>query len=187
MLLAYDELCQLIERGVIEAPISAVNASSIDLTLADLLKVERHPRAGEIVKAIDISRGENLPMTERRMHSYGGEAYYDLLPGEFILGSTREIFHLPNCISAEYMLKSSLARNALEHLAAGWCDAGWNNSVLTLELMNFSRYRPIRLRPDMKIGQMKFFKHKAVPDHASYATRGQYNNDKGVQGTKTLR
>jgi len=186
-LLSYNQLIELVQRGVLTAPESAVNAASIDLTLSDVILCERPPRHGEIVQALDISNGERLPMQRIAMHSYGDEAYYDLVPGEFILASTVEIFNLPNNISSEYMQKSSLARNALEHLAAGWCDAGWNGSNLTLELVNVSRYRPIRLRPGMPIGQMKFFLHEEVPDKASYATKGQYNSDLGVQQTKELK
>jgi dCTP deaminase len=186
-LLSHDELVELIRSGVLDAPESAVNAASIDLTLAPVIMAERPPRHGETVSALDISRGAVLPMEYRRMHEYGGEAYYDLMPGEFILASTVETFNLPNWVSSEYMQKSSLARNALEHLAAGWCDAGWHGSNLTLELVNVSRYYPIRLRPGMPIGQMKFLRHKPVTDKDSYASRGQYNGDSGVTQTKVLR
>lgn len=187
-LLAYLELKKLIDSGVIVGTVDdAVNAASIDLTLAPSLLVESPPRSGYVVKPIDLAKGETIPMEEFNMHNYGDEAYYDLMPGEFILASSVELFNLPNWLSAEYMQKSSLARSALEHLAAGWCDAGWNGSNLTLELTNVSRYRPLRLRPGMKIGQMKFFAHAEVPPEASYATRGQYNGDKGVQQSKKLR
>lgn len=185
-LLAYDKLIWLISSGVIDAPAEHVNATSIDLTLSNELMTEFPIIPGKATEPIDLMNGDTLPMKTYIMHDYGGEAFYDLQPGEFILGASREIFNLPNNISAEYMLKSSLARSGLEHLAAGWCDAGWNGSALTLELMNFSR-RPLRLRPGMKIGQVKFFKHTTVPAHASYATRGQYNGDKSVQATKKLR
>lgn len=187
-LLAYEELKKLIQDGVVVGVYDdAINAASIDLTLNNHVMVERPPRPGEVVRPIDLSRGESIPMMDHIMHNYGGEACYDLMPGEFILASSVELFNLPNNLSAEYMQKSSLARSALEHLAAGWCDAGWHGSTLTLELVNVSRYRPLRLRPGMKIGQMKFFAHAEVPEHASYASKGQYNNDLGVQPMKKLR
>lgn len=187
-LLAYNQLKQLINDGVVEGVYDEhINAASIDLTLAPGLMVETPPTSGEIVKAIDLQAGQTIPMSDYIMTPYGGEAYYDLMPGEFILASSVELFNLPDNLSAEYMQKSSLARSALEHLAAGWCDAGWCGSTLTLELVNVSRYRPLRLRPGMKIGQMKFFMHDPVPPEASYKNRGQYNGDVGVQQMKNLK
>lgn len=91
-----------------------------------------------------------------------------------------EVFNLPEDISAEYKLKSSMARIGLEHMNAGWCDAGWHGSVLTLEFKNMLQYHAILIRPGDAIGQMIFFYHEPVPKSASYATRGRYNNDKSV-------
>lgn len=190
MLLAYPELIELVKLGVIiGAPKEAVNASSIDLTLADVILAEEPQRAGRERKPVDLMAGETPWRTERIMTGYGSPegGYYDLKPGEFILASTQEMFYLPNHISAEYMQKSSLARSGLEHLAAGWCDAGWNGSTLTLELQNVNAHSTLRLRPGMKIGQMKFFQHTEVPTHASYANRGQYNRDVGVTNSKGAR
>lgn len=105
-------------------------------------------------------------------------------PGNFILTQSREVFHLPDTISAEYKLKSSMARIGLEHLNAGWCDAGWNGSVLTLELKNMTEAHSILLQEGDAIGQIVFFKHAPVPEDKSYAARGRYNNDKTVMGAK---
>jgi dCTP deaminase len=77
-----------------------------------------------------------------------------------------------------------MARIGLEHLNAGWCDAGWNNSVLTLELKNMTQYHTIMLQKGDKIGQMVFFEHEPVPHERSYAVRGRYNNDSTVSGVK---
>ena len=109
---------------------------------------------------------------------------YVLLPGDFILAASVEIFNLPNNISAEYKLKSSMARIGLEHLNAGWCDAGWNRSCLTLELKNMTRHHSIELNYKDPIGQIVFFKHTPVPNDKSYAVRGRYNGDTSVQGVK---
>jgi dCTP deaminase len=113
---------------------------------------------------------------------------YILRPDEFILASTNEIFNLPDNISAEYKLKSTQARNAMEHLNAGFCDPGWNNSKLTLELKNVSRYHKLIIRPNMPCGQIVFFRHEvSVPSNESYAVRGQYNNQTQVTLSKGLR
>ena len=91
---------------------------------------------------------------------------------------------MPMDISAEYKLKSSMARIGLEHLNAGWCDAGWHGSVLTLELVNVTRHHSIIIRPGDPIGQMVFFRHAPVPPERPYATRGRYNTDRTVRTIK---
>lgn len=112
---------------------------------------------------------------------------YVLRPNEFLLGQTNEIFNLPDNISAQYHLRSSLGRIGLEHLNAGWCDPGWTGSVLTLELKNISRFHFLKLTAGCPIGQLTFFRHKRVPKHASYQTRGRYNNDKTVSASKEIK
>ncbi len=179
-LLSYNELIHLVNTGVINAHLSQVNGSSIDITLASTIRTENcgHPHP-----VVDLSLKQNIDTKEVALTSEG----YILRPNEFILASSIEIFNLPDNISAEYKLKSSMARNGLEHLNAGWCDAWWHGSRLTLELKNVTRFHNLRLRPGMGIGQIVFFKHKAVPKDAGYATRGQYNNDKKVTGSKGIR
>ena len=179
MLLSYTELCELIEQGVINAPFENVNASSIDITLDDMLLSE----ALDVNKGIFIDLSAKMAITTRAQIAKP-EGVCVLSPGHFILASSQETFNLPNNISAEYKLKSSMARNGLEHLNAGWCDAGWKNSKLTLELKNMTQSHHLLLRPGMKIGQMVFFKHAPVPDHASYANKGRYNNQSTTTASK---
>ena len=181
-ILSYTEICDLIENGVIEgADYNCVNSSSLDIHLGSTLLLEG-----------DVSQGpDNLKCLNKKsalVHQQvvlDSSGMYAMGPGEFLLASSREIFHLPNNISAEYKLKSSMARLGLDHLNAGWCDAGWNGSVLTLELKNCTNRHRIVLTNGDKIGQIVFFRHKEVPLDKSYATRGSYNNDKQAQGVKT--
>lgn len=179
-LLSYDQLVILIAQGVIDAPIENVNAASIDLTLDDEIMFESSYQ--ESTHPVDLSKRESIHL-ERHLMSEDG---YVISPGAFILASTREVFNLPKFISCEYKLKSSMARNALEHCNAGWADAGFNNSKLTLELKNFSQYQSLRIRPGMPIGQMVFFLHSLVPDHASYANKGRYNGQQSVTASKGI-
>lgn len=179
-LLSSVELCKLIETGVIEnSCFENVNAASIDLVLGTTIMVEkvRH----DTINMLDKS-GMNLEKFEMAKDSG-----YVLEPGESILAHTVEIFHLPNDISAEYKLKSTMARNFIDHFNAGWADAGWHGSVLTLELTNHNRWHSVRIQPGMKCGQMCFFRHEAVPYRHSYASRGQYNGDKTVAAGKGLK
>ncbi len=177
MLLSHDELVELVNNGVIEnVALENINSASIDITLGGLILSERCVN-GEIT----LCKREPLEMEEISItEDYG----YTLKPGAFILAQTEQVFNLPNNISAEYKLKSSMARVGLNHALAGWCDAGWNGSVLTMELMNVTKHHSIKLYKGDKIGQMIFFKHKEVAADKSYSTRGRYNKDTTVQGVK---
>ena len=180
MPLNYTEICELIEQGVIEnADFKNVNSSSLDITLGRDIYLELSCDEFPGIWSEPISLRSRTPLA---VEKFEGRA--TLWPGSFALACSREVFHLPNNISAEYKLKSSMARIALEHLNAGWCDAGWNGSVLTLELKNISNHHVIGLSPGDKIGQLIFFKHIPVPADKSYAVRGRYNGDKSVQGVK---
>ena len=63
-----------------------------------------------------------------------------------------------------------MARIGLDHLNAGWCDAGWHGSVLTLELKNCCRSHEIVLTNGDFIGQIIFFSHEEVPDENASTT-----------------
>ncbi len=178
-ILSYTEICDLIEDGVIEgADYECVNSSSLDIHLGDTILAE-----GDVGYGPDNLK--YLNKKSRLTHQEIKFKEYVMAPGEFILAHSIEIFHLPADISAEYKLKSSMARLGLDHLNAGWCDAGWNSSVLTLELKNVTQRHRIVLTAGDRIGQMVFYRHKPVPVEKSYATRGSYNGDKTVQGVKT--
>jgi len=173
-LLSHNELVILAESGVItNVHPDSINASSIDIHLAPEVLVENSGW-----KRVDYRAREPLSMTRRTVDEIL------LLPNQFILASSVEQFNLPPTISCEYKLKSSMARIGLEHLNAGWCDAGWNGSVLTLELKNVTQYHTILLRPGDAIGQMVFFRHAAVPADRSYAARGRYNGDVTAVGAR---
>ena len=136
-----------------------LNPASLDVRLGFNIMVEVADQQ-ELVR-MDISeRNEQDP--------------YLLMPGEFCLAETFEMFNLPDNISAQFVLKSSRARSGLNHLLAGWCDPGWNGSKLTLELKNERRFHDIPLYPNLKIGQMVFHYMDELPVN-SYRTVGHYN------------
>ena len=180
MLLTHPDLVQLVDAGVITglASPSQINAASIDVRLADGILVER-PHG----KFIDLAAKhapdfDPAPLEDGRVYLY---------PGTFVLASTIETFHLPNDIACEFKLKSSAARSGLDHALAGWGDPGWHGSRLTLELHNTLQWQTLILTPGMPIGQIVFWRGAAVPDEASYATRGQYNNDLQTQQSRGIR
>ena len=184
-LLSYNRLCELVEQGVItNVKHDQINSASIDLTLGSEILVEEDGwdplrfRQGPT----EVSLKQRTPLSMEKVTL--GPNGYRLEPGEFILAQSQQVFNLPPNISAEYKLKSSMARIGLEHLNAGWCDAGWNGSVLTLELKNMTRYHRIVLEQGVGIGQVVFFEHEPVPADRSYAARGRYNGDRTVSGIK---
>lgn len=180
MMLAYNELKALVESGAISnvAP-SQINGASIDLTLGDTIMVERFAHAYES-STIDLSERESIRWHERSIR----ENTYVMAPGEFILAHSREVFNLPDNISGILTTKSSIGRNGLDHMQAGWIDAGFHNSVLTFEFKNETRYHKLRIRPGMPVAQVTFFAHTPVPADQSYRARGRYNGDMTVRGIK---
>lgn len=188
MLLAHDEIEELLEMEVVEyAEVDNINSASLDIRLGFQLLVERPlpywtPDSNSHLHTVSLRDRDPLNM---RTYDLKKEGPFYLYPGEFILAHSHEVFNLPANISAQYALKSSMARIGLEHLNAGWCDAGWNGSSLTLELKNITRYHVIKLEHLDRIGQLIFFKHKMVKAEHSYATRGRYNGDRSkVSGAK---
>lgn len=176
-LLSYNRLCELVEQGVITGvEHDQINASSIDITVGDRFLFEGWPES-HMSNTIYLSDRRPPPMDTVFTSIV-------LKPQQFCLAQSQQVFNLPNNISCEYKLKSSMARIGLEHLNAGWCDAGWNGSVLTLELFNMLRHHEIVVAKGDRIGQMVFFEHQPVPDDRSYAARGRYNGDKTVSGIK---
>lgn len=183
-ILSYDELVRVVELGYLSnlGDSSQINAASIDVRLGDKFLIEHVPEHPEYMLSpplvsVDLAKRESVKYDEH----FGR---YTLYPQEFILAGTMETFDLPDHLSCEFSLKSSMARNGLEHLNACWVDAGFNGSVLTLELKNMTRHHALVLTPGMLIGQLKFFYHKPVPPEQSYRVRGRYNGDGSVESIK---
>lgn len=175
-LVSYNELCEFVERGVIEGvDLSAVNGTSIDVHLGSKILYEVDTGCVVALKNKDPLLMSSFDITG---------TFYLMQPGEFILAHTVEKFNLPDNLSAEFKLNSSGARIGLENALATWCDPWWHGSVLTLELKNFTRYHTIRLDAGCRIGQMIFHKSEPVPKDRGYAVRGRYNQDASVSGVK---
>lgn len=109
---------------------------------------------------------------------------YRLQPNQVVLAHTQETFNLPGDIGAQFLLKSSRARDCMNHMLAGWCDPGWNGSKLTLELINSGTYHDLPLYPGLKIGQMVFHQ-LSQPAAQDYSVKGSYNGHSSVSGNIT--
>lgn len=171
----YQILSQL-EKGTLENWIPEnINSSSYDLRLGRYILVEELPeetRKTGLPAAVSLRNKDRLRM---RQIDLAQQEVFILRPGQFILAESYEKFHMPMHLSAEYKLKSSMARIGLEHLNAGWIDAGFNNSVLTLEFRNLTTYHEIELSYLDRIGQIIFYQHDPVEFDDSYAVAGRYN------------
>ena len=180
MILSYRQLCDIVDSGFITHVLPEnINGSSIDVRIGAEVLIERFVGSPEL-KTISLKKREPLDVVR---HDLVKEPLY-LYPGECILAHTIEMFNLPGDLSAMFKLKSSCGRIFLEHMNAGWCDAYWHGSALTMELKNNTRQHVIKLEYGDAIGQMVFFPHKTVPEDMGYAQRGRYNKDKSVSGTK---
>ena len=171
MILTGNQLLDLIKRGVINADPKHVNASSIDVTLSDLVMVEDALTGNSL---IDISAGESPSFVPIKM----GEQGMIIQSGQCFLASTNETFNLPDNISAEFITRSTIGRCFLEHMKSGWIDAGFNGQI-TLELVNMLKSHEILITPGLRIGQVIFHKHNTVSREFSYATKGNYNGQVG--------
>ena len=161
-MISHDELINLAEREVIDCPIENVNGSSIDVTIQDDYLTESN--SGDEVDMTDESISfEPLKFSEAGL----------IYPGEFILAATVEKLNLPLDVSALLMLKSSVGRNGLEHMNAGWIDPGFEGAI-TLEFKNVTRYNMLKVTAGMKIAQIVFFNHDEIPNFASYEQQGRY-------------
>ena len=145
-----------------------VNPASLDVRLESNILIEAHQDS--TWAPLDIS-------------GFSESSPWHLEPGQFILAPTLETFHIPRTVSGQFLLKSSRAREGLQHLLAGWIDPGWHGSKLTMELKNIRQLHPIALWPGMRIGQIVFHEVNTAPLR-SYELTGRYNQDQAAQGSK---
>jgi dCTP deaminase len=150
-----------------------VQPSSVDLRCAPLFRVfENHryalidPKApqGDLTSAVEAT--EDHP--------------FILHPGEFVLGSTREVIGLADDVVARLEGKSSLGRiGLLIHSTAGFIDPGFKGQV-TLELSNVANL-PIAIYPGMKIGQISFYELTTSAENP-YGSPGAGSKYQGQSG-----
>lgn len=167
-IIAGKDLYDLVLKKVITADPTQINTSSIDITLGDTILMESSEGG-----VVDLANKESIKWDTIKLSKDGMLIY----PGQVFLANTQEFFNIPSDISAEFILKSSTARNFLSHMLAGWCDPGWNGSTLTMEFKNSSQFHTLLIKPGMRIGQIVFHKHNDTGD-MSYAFKGNYNNQK---------
>ena len=168
MILPDIEILSLVRRDLV-TPFDPelVNPASLDVRLGENLLVEI-PASPELVPYSIAGHSKEKPFT--------------LQPHEFVLAETLEELRLPDCIAGQLALKSSRAREGIEHLLAGYIDPGYCGR-LTLELQNARMMHPVALWPGMRIAQIVFHRMSMLPAK-DYSQTGRYQGDKAVQGSK---
>ena len=168
MLLPDSEIRSLCREHALIIPFieDRLNPASYDVALGDNIMIEV---------------AETSEMIRHSIKTHTKDDPYWLQPGEFILAETQEMFNLPDspAIAAQFVLKSSRAREGIQHLLAGFADPGWHGSRLTLELKNVRQKHRVGIWPGLLIGQMVFMPLSDDPDR-SYAEVGHYNGHKTV-------
>lgn len=104
---------------------------------------------------------------------------YLLLPGQFVLATTKEYFSLPDHITAFVEGRSSMGRLGLFIQNAGWVDPGFEGEI-TLELFNANRCA-IELKAGVRIGQLVFAQ---LDQTALHPYRGKYQGQRGATGSR---
>lgn len=184
MLVSYTELRTKAQNKWVSPVADAqVNGTSIDLRLGRRILVEQRDEALPEDEMTLVTLRDREPLTFEAVDLTDNEPFL-LYPGQFILAHTEERFNLPLDITAEFRLNSSAARMGLGHELAVWCDPGWTDSVMTLELFNSTQHHIIALHYLDRIGQVVFHQHAPVPRDRSYAKRGAYNSDVSVSAAK---
>lgn len=148
---------------------AALQPASIDVRLDGTF---RRPKFD--VRHIDVA---NVPEghTVEYAVPFGGEI--ELAPGEFMLGSTREVVSLSTFHAARFEGKSSLARLGVAvHVTGGFIDPGFVGQV-TVEIANLAPWA-ITLRAGMRIGQLAFHRLSSPPLD-SYGVKGHYHGQSG--------
>lgn len=125
-----------------------INPASVDLTMGQ--------------SYIDLATGEKHQLNEP----------FELTPGQAILATTNEYIRLPGAYAGSVYLKSSLARQGLDHALAGWVDPGFEGD-LTLELHS---HRPVTLMPNQRIVQLVLWIMQMEPDSIY---NGRYQGQRG--------
>ena len=168
MILPDIEIHQLCAAGMV-TPFdpSLVNPASLDVRLGHQLLIESCQSPQLVPYPLD-------------QHSEADP--YLLQPGQFVLAQTVEFVRVPETCNGQFVLKSSRAREGIEHLLAGYLDPGFHG-VITLELHNSRQLHPVPIWPGMRIGQLVFSQMLAPPER-SYAITGRYQGDTTVTGSK---
>ncbi len=138
-------------------------------------------RLGDIFSIVEDSPSGIMNMENQIQYKTIQTDTYVLLPGQFVLATTKEFFALPSDLTAFVEGRSSLGRMGLFIQNAGWVDPGFRGEI-TLELYNANRCA-IELKAGRRIGQLVFSKMDSAAQNP-YA--GKYQDQQGATGSKVF-
>ncbi len=99
-----------------------------------------------------------------------------MLPGVLYLLDTLETVSIPASLAGMLALKSSLGRQGLEHLHAGWFDPGFHGTA-TLEVKNMAPWQ-LTIQRGQPIVQMALLRMSQEPQR-DYTQTGRYAGQQG--------
>ena len=172
MILSDKTLLQMLEEQTLTiTPLEKgqIQPASVDVRLGDTFSIVEDSSTGVITLGSEIQYKTIKTDT------------YVLLPGQFVLATTIEYFHLPANLTAFVEGRSSLGRMGLFIQNAGWVDPGFQGEI-TLELFNANRCA-IELRSGRRVGQLVFAKLDAS---ALNPYNGKYQRQRGATGSRVF-
>lgn len=129
MILSDGEIKELLIDNLLEiTPIEErqIQPASVDITLGNTFSILE-----------DVASGIIDPSKPISYKTFNTERFL-LLPGQFVLATTREYIKLPDSLTAFVEGRSSWGRLGLFIQNAGWVDPGFEGEI-TLELYNANR------------------------------------------------
>lgn len=172
MILSDITILEMLEKGTLQiSPLEngQIQPASVDIRLGDTFSVVKDSPSG-------ILTLEN----ELEYQTIKFDTYL-LLPGQFVLATTKEFFVLPNDLTAFVEGRSSLGRMGLFIQNAGWVDPGFRGEI-TLELFNANRFA-IELKSGRRVGQLVFAKMDRA---AQNPYKGKYQGQTGATGSRVF-
>ena len=170
MVLSDGEIRELISKKELEVfPLEdkQVQPASVDITLGNTFSIIE-----------DVTSGIIDPTQSITYKTFNTNKFL-LLPGQFVLATTREYIKLPDNLTAFVEGRSSWGRLGLFIQNAGWVDPGFEGEI-TLELYNANRCA-IELSSGLRIGQLVFAK---MEKNAINSYDGKYQKQKSATGSK---
>jgi deoxycytidine triphosphate deaminase len=157
-----------------------LGSEELERRITELFPIQRPYKVGPA--SVDVRVGENLIQENGLMKElselYTQEKPYLLHPGQFVLIDMLEYTHVPLDLTAQFILKSTLARQGYNHSLAGLVDPGWNG-WLTMEIKNNNESKSLPLYPGMPIGQLVYFQTLGATPYV-----GRYQDSVNVSGAK---
>ena len=170
MILSDRTIMKMLQQGTLSiAPLtdSQIQPASVDI------------RLGNTFSIVEDSSNGIITMEHEIIYKTIETDTYLLLPGQFVLATTKEYFKLPNNLTAFVEGRSSLGRMGLFIQNAGWVDPGFQGEI-TLELFNANRCA-IELKAGRRVGQLVFAEMDAA---ALHPYQGKYQGQTGATGSR---